>query len=112
MPIMIMNAITSTYHAKIGILESFIPGARVLRMPTMSSTAAATAEISTKPSPRIQTSVLIPGEYLAPVRGGDMKQPPAGAPPKKRLAKTHTPPGGEEQKPRAQSRGEGKARGP
>src|SRR3982750_996407 len=99
MPIMIMNAITSTYHAKIGILESFIPGARVLRMPTMSSTAAATAEISTKPSPRTQTSVLTPGEYSGPVSGGYMNQPPSGATPKKRLENTMTPPKAYAQKP-------------
>ena len=62
MPIMIMPAVTSMYQAKIGMVASVMPGARVLRMPTMSSTAAATAAISTKPSPRIQMSALMPGE--------------------------------------------------
>ena len=64
MPIMIMPAVTSMYQAKIGILPSVMPGARVFRMPTMSSTAAATAEISTKPRPSTQTSVLMPGRVL------------------------------------------------
>jgi hypothetical protein len=58
------------YQAKIGIRPRVMPGARVLRMPTMSSTAAATAEISTKPRPSTHTSVLIPGEYVGLVSGG------------------------------------------
>ena len=69
MPIMIMPAVTSVYQAKIGILSSVMPGARVLRTPTISSTAAAMAAISTKPSPRIQTSVLVPGENIRPGEG-------------------------------------------
>jgi hypothetical protein len=58
----------------------------------MSSTAAAMAAISTKPSPSTQTSVLMPGEYVGPVSGGYMNQPPSGATPKNRLENTSMPP--------------------
>src|SRR5689334_17268472 len=92
MPIMIMPALTSMYQANAGIVPSLIPGTPVRRMPTMSSTAAATAEISTKPRPSTQTSVLMPGENLGPVSGGYMNQPPSGATPKNRLANTSVPP--------------------
>src|SRR4051812_3520838 len=107
MPIMIMAAVTSMYHAKIGISLKDIPGARVLRMPTISSTAAATAEISTKPSPSTHTSVLRPGEYFGPVSGGYMNQPPSGAMLKNRLAKTSAPPSAYDQYPNAERRGKG-----
>jgi hypothetical protein len=40
---------------------SAMPGARILRMVTKISTAAVTAEISTKVMPSSQTSALMPG---------------------------------------------------
>ncbi|MNL56843.1 hypothetical protein D3C87_1803640 [compost metagenome] len=49
------------YQAKSGMRGRLIPGARILRMVTKISTAAVTAEISTKVMPRSQTSALIPG---------------------------------------------------
>src|SRR4051794_35846712 len=101
MPIMIIPAVTSMYQAKIGILLRVMPGARVFRIPTMSSIAAATAEISTKPSPSTHTSVLRPGEYFGPVSGGYMNQPPSGAMPKNKLEKTSAPPSAYDQYPSA-----------
>ena len=58
----------------------------------MSSTAAAMAAISMKPSPSSQTSALMPGENSGPVSGGYMNQPPSGAMSKNRLANTRMPP--------------------
>ena len=49
------------YQANSGILSSDMPGARILRIVTMISTAAAIAEISTKVMPISQTSALMPG---------------------------------------------------
>ena len=64
-----------------------MPGARVLRTPTMSSMAPAIAEISMKPMPSSQKSALIAGRVLAcSVSGGYMNQPPSGARPKKMRA--------------------------
>src|SRR4026208_63686 len=110
MPTMIMPAVPSMYQAKIGIVPSVMPGTRVRRMPTMSSTAAATAEISTEPRPSTQTSVLRPGEKVGPVSGGYMNQPPSGATPKKRLENTRIPPRGDGQEARGGGGGEGGAR--
>ena len=55
---------------EIGILSSAMPGARYFRTDTVISTAAAMAEISTKVMPISQKSVLMPGEWIAPDRGG------------------------------------------
>jgi hypothetical protein len=92
MPIMIIPAVTSMYQPKSGSFDNVMPGARVLRMPTMNSIAAATAAISTNPSPSTQMSVLTAGEYVGPVSGGYMNHPPSGAMPKKMLENTSTPP--------------------
>jgi hypothetical protein len=42
--------------------DSVMPGARVIRMPMMSSIAPAIAEISMKPMPSNQKSAPSPGE--------------------------------------------------
>jgi hypothetical protein len=57
-----MKAVISRYQAMIGMRSSDMPGARNLRMLTMISTAADSAEISTKVTPSSQTSALMPGE--------------------------------------------------
>jgi hypothetical protein len=62
MPITIIPAVSSMYHAKSGIVASVLPGARVFSNPTMNSMTAAIAEISTKPGPRTHTSVFTFGK--------------------------------------------------
>ena len=59
---MIIPAKTSIAQAKIGILSSVMPGARVRSTPTTISIAPAIAEISMKPMPSSQKSALMPGE--------------------------------------------------
>ena len=64
-------------QAKIGILSSDMPGARVRSTPTMISMAPAIAEISMKPMPSSQKSAPMPGEIL---RAGQRRihEPAAG----------------------------------
>ena len=88
----IISATTSIAQAKIGIRPSVMPGARVNRMPTISSIAPAIAEISMKPMPSSHQSAPAPGECSVLVSGGYMNQPPSGATPKKRVQKNASPP--------------------
>jgi hypothetical protein len=69
-----------------------MPGARVKRMPMISSMAPAMAEISMKPMPSSHQSAPMPGEYSLPVSGGYMNQPPSGDAPKKMVQKNARPP--------------------
>ncbi len=88
----IITANTSMAHANIGILSRVIPGARVRSTPTMISIAPAMAEISMKPMPSNQKSVLIPGLKAMLVSGGYMNQPPSGANPTNSERKNIVPP--------------------
>ena len=83
---------TSIAQAKTGIRASVMPGARVIRMPTISSIAPAIALISMKPMPSSQKSALSPGEWTRLVSGGYMNQPPSGARPTNRVQKNARPP--------------------
>jgi len=49
------------YQPKMGIRSSDMPGARIFRTDTTISMASDSAEISTKVTPRSQTSALMPG---------------------------------------------------
>ncbi|MNV51727.1 hypothetical protein D3C71_1437830 [compost metagenome] len=89
---MTMPQNTSMTQAKIGILSSVMPGARVRRIPTASSMAPAMAEISMKPMPSSHRSAFMAGENCELVRGGYMNQPPSGASPTKMLQKNTSPP--------------------
>ena len=89
---MTMPPIASMTHAKTGMRPSDMPGARVRRIPTMSSIALAMAEISMKPIPRSQKSAPTPGEKRALVSGGYMNHPPSGARLAKRDVKKARPP--------------------
>src|SRR5690554_119530 len=83
---------TSMYQAKIGMRPSDMPGARIFRILTMSSTAAQTAEISTKVTPSSQTSALMPGEWVPDDSGVYMNQPESGATPAASAASSMMPP--------------------
>jgi hypothetical protein len=61
-PTMIISAVTSMYQANIGIWCSDMPAARVRRIDTAMSMAAAMAAISMKVMPSSQKSALRPGE--------------------------------------------------
>ena len=87
-----ISAATSTAQANSGILISVMPGARVNRMPMISSIAPAIAEISMKPMPSSHQSAPMPGECSLPVNGGYMNQPPSGEAPKKMVMKNASPP--------------------
>jgi hypothetical protein len=89
---MTMPPTTSIAHAKIGIRKSDMPGARVRRIPTISSIAPAMAEISMKPIPSSQKSAPMPGEKRVLVSGGYMNHPPSGARPTKIEPKKTRPP--------------------
>ncbi|MNC95467.1 hypothetical protein D3C83_126000 [compost metagenome] len=69
-----------------------MPGARVRRIPTISSIAPAIAEISMKPIPSSQKSAPTDGENSRPVSGGYMNHPPSGATPKNSVPKKISPP--------------------
>ena len=73
---MTMPPTTSMAHAKIGMRPSDMPGARVRRIPTMSSIAPAMAEISMKPIPSSQKSAPTPGRE-AGARERRVHEPPA-----------------------------------
>ena len=88
---MIISAVISIAHAKIGILPSVMPGARVNSTPMISSMAPAIAEISMNPIPSRYQSAPMPAEYWL-VSGGYMNQPPSGATPKKIVMKNAVPP--------------------
>ena len=60
----IISATTSIAQAKTGIRPSVMPGARVNRMPTISSIAPAIAEISMKPMPSSHQSAPSAGRVL------------------------------------------------
>ena len=60
--------------------------------PTMISIAPAMAEISMKPMPSSQKSVLMSGLKAMLVSGGYMNQPPSGARPTKSERKNIVPP--------------------
>ncbi len=87
-----MMPTTSMAQAYTGMRDSDMPGARVNRMPTISSIAPAIAEISMKPIPSSQKSAFRPGEYSLLVSGGYMNQPPSGARPTNRVQKKARPP--------------------
>ncbi len=88
----IITAKTSMPQANIGIRSSVMPGARVRSTPTMISIAPAMAEISMKPMPSNQKSVLIPGLNAMLVSGGYMNHPPSGARPTNSDRKNIVPP--------------------
>ena len=69
-----------------------MPGGRNFRMPTISSTAAATEDTSIKDRPSIQMSAPSPDRSVRVVNGGYMNQPPSGATSKKIEPSTKTPP--------------------
>lgn len=87
-----------------------MPGARHFSTPTMSSTAAAIEATSMKVSPSSQTSAPMPDCSVE--SGGYMNQPASGACPKKIELETNTPPIRKHQKPKAESRGNGRSRAP
>ncbi len=58
----------------------------------MISIAPAIAEISMKPMPSSQKSAPMSGEYVLPVSGGYMNQPPDGARSKNSVPKKTRPP--------------------
>ncbi len=91
-PNTIMNAVISMYHAYSGILLIVMPGVRVFRIETISSTPAATAEISANVTPSSQKSTFGPGENCGPLSGTYMNQPPSGTAPKKKLEYSRMPP--------------------
>src|SRR5688500_1910392 len=86
------TALTSMAQANTGIFIRCMPGARVNRMPMMSSMAPAIAEISMKPMPSSQKSAPRPGDNSLPVSGGYMNQPPSGETPKNSVQKNAMPP--------------------
>ena len=88
----IIPAKISIVQAKIGILSSDMPGARVRSTPTMISIAPAIAEISMKPMPSSQKSAPSPGENARSVSGGYMNQPPDGARSKNSVREEDQPP--------------------
>ena len=61
-PNAIMNAVTSIAQANSGIRRRSMPGARVIRIATISSIAASTAAISANVTPISQKSAPSPGE--------------------------------------------------
>ena len=61
---MIMNDVTSIAQTKSGIRLSVMPGARILKMVTISSTAPTSAAISVKVIICAQTSTRLPGREL------------------------------------------------
>ena len=65
----IMNDTTSIDHTKSGMRLSDIPGARILKIVTMISTAATSAAISVNVTTCAQTSTRLPGEYSGPESG-------------------------------------------
>ena len=109
----IIAATTSTYQPYSGIRFSRIPGGRHFSVPTISSTAAAIEATSMNDRPSSQMSGPRPGvNFSSVVRGGYMNQPEAGAAPKKIEPLTKTPPIRKHQKPKADSRGNGRSRAP
>jgi hypothetical protein len=68
-----------------------MPGARARRMVTISSMAAATAEISAKVTPSSQKSAPAP-EYGVLDSGVYMNQPASGGVPTSRLLSSSVPP--------------------
>ena len=87
-----IRAETSMAQANTGIWDRRMPGARVNKMPMISSMAPAMADISMKPMPSNQKSAPMPGECALPVSGGSMNQPPSGAAPKNSVQKNANPP--------------------
>jgi hypothetical protein len=79
-------------QAYTGIFISVMPGARVNRMPTMSSMAPAIAEISMKPMPSSQKSAFRPGEYSLAGQRRVHEPAAVGARPKKIVQKKARPP--------------------
>ena len=63
---MIMNDVTSIAHTKSGMRLSDIPGARCLKIVTISSTAPTSATISVKVIVCAQMSARLPGSELRP----------------------------------------------
>src|SRR5688572_22452432 len=88
-----------------------MPGGRHFRTPTISSTAAATADTSMNEKPSNQMSAPMSGWY-AEVSGGYINHPPRGAASKKIDPHRNNPPMTKAQKPKAESRGKGKSRAP
>ncbi len=88
----IISAMARMYQANSGMRCSAMPGARVRRIDTVSSTPAESAEISTKVMPSSQKSDPRPGENSPLLNGVYMNQPLSGAISSKRLAKRMIPP--------------------
>src|SRR5690606_22971843 len=91
-PKMIIKLVTRMYQQNSGICWSDILAVRVRIIDTTSSTAADTAEISTKVIPSSQKSEFGPGEYTELLRGVYINQPLLGAMPNTRLASRIMPP--------------------
>src|SRR5688572_13971793 len=104
-------AATRVYQQYSGIRLIRIPGGRHLSTPTISSTAAATADTSMNENPSSQMSAPMSGWY-ADVSGGYMNHPPRGAASKKIDPHKNNPPMTNAQKPNADSRGKGRSRAP
>ena len=64
-----INDITSIDHTYSGMRLSDMPGARSLKIVTINSTEAASAESSVKLMSCCQMSMRFPGEYSGPASG-------------------------------------------
>ena len=89
-----------------------MPGGRHFSTPTIISTAAAIEATSMKDRPSSQMSAPMPESSSSVASGGYMNQPPSGAASKKIEPQTKTPPIRKHQKPKADSRGNGRSRAP
>ena len=79
----ISTAVTSTVQTKIGIRNSVIPGARILKIVVMKFTAPRMEAVPTRVSPMIHRSVPTPCACSLAVSGEYAVQPSAAAPPKR-----------------------------
>src|SRR5690606_3102407 len=89
-----------------------MPGARHLSTPVISSTAAAIDATSMKERPSSQISAPMPDWLVSLVNGGYMNQPACGPASNSTEPATNRPPKRKDQKPKAESRGNGKSRAP
>ncbi len=88
----IMNAVTSIAQTKSGIRASVMPGARSLKVVTMSCTAATSAAISVKVTVCAHTSTRLPGEKSGPERGAYANHPTSTPVFRKKLRYRKMPP--------------------
>src|SRR5690348_12634664 len=89
---MIMKDWTSIDQQNIGMRLSDMPGARILRIVTMSSTDTHSAEISVKVIICAQTSTPLPDENCGPDSGGYANHPASGIMLKKAQPYNRSPP--------------------